>query len=104
VLELDRIGRDDNFFELGGHSLLATQVVSRIRDVFAADVSLHALFAGPTIAQLATAVAAATRAAGDEHEPPLTATPRAAFAAALDADGRLQLTADLRDRLAKLAS
>ncbi|HEV7808504.1 MAG TPA: phosphopantetheine-binding protein, partial [Solirubrobacteraceae bacterium] len=104
ILGLDHIGRHDNFFELGGHSLLATQVVSRIRDAFSAEVSLHALFAGPTIAQLGACVAAAKATAGSDPDPPLEAAARACFAATLDADGRLRLPPQLRDRLTELAS
>jgi hypothetical protein len=103
ILELDRIGRHDNFFQLGGHSLLATQVVSRIRDAFAVDVSLHALFAGPTIAQLAACVAAAEAEGGADDDPPLIVVPRDGFAATL-AGGRLELPPDLRSRLAELTS
>ena len=52
VLGLAGIGVHDDFFECGGHSLLATQVMSRVRDAFATDLPLSALFEGPTIAQL----------------------------------------------------
>ncbi|HEY7273634.1 MAG TPA: condensation domain-containing protein, partial [Actinoplanes sp.] len=49
VLGVDRVGAEDDFFALGGHSLLATQVMSRIRDVFGAEVPLAALFDRPTV-------------------------------------------------------
>lgn len=57
VLKLDRIGVDDNFFELGGHSLLAIQVMARINEQLGTGVPLRMLFDGPTIGQLAGAIA-----------------------------------------------
>ncbi|MCG6493952.1 phosphopantetheine-binding protein, partial [Kitasatospora sp. A2-31] len=56
VLQLDRIGVHDNFFDLGGHSLLATRVAIRMRTAFGSDIGVRALFDGPTVARLATAV------------------------------------------------
>ena len=53
LLHLERVSADDNFFLLGGHSLLGTQLIARIRDAFGVDLSLHALFDGPTLSQLA---------------------------------------------------
>jgi aryl carrier-like protein len=53
VLKLERVGRHDNFFELGGHSLMAVTLVERLaRAGLKADV--RALFAAPTLAELAT--------------------------------------------------
>ena len=52
ILGLEKIGIDDSFFELGGHSLMATQVISRVKQAFAIDLPLRALFDSPTIASL----------------------------------------------------
>jgi amino acid adenylation domain-containing protein len=54
VLKLDSVGVNDNFFELGGHSLLVIQIISRVREVFGKDVSIHAMFETPTIAGIAS--------------------------------------------------
>lgn len=56
ILGIEQIGIHDNFLALGGHSLLATQLISRLRDAFSVELSLHRIFAAPTIAQLAEVV------------------------------------------------
>ena len=53
ILGMGAVGIHDNFFDLGGHSLLAIQLVSRLRDLFQADIGLTALFEYPTVADLA---------------------------------------------------
>ncbi|HET9979134.1 MAG TPA: phosphopantetheine-binding protein, partial [Ktedonobacterales bacterium] len=51
-----QVGIYDNFFLLGGHSLSGTQVITRIADMFGVELSLHALFTAPTIAELSLEV------------------------------------------------
>ena len=56
LLGIDRIGAEDDFFELGGHSLLALQLLSRLRDVFGVEVSVHTVFNAPTVRELAALI------------------------------------------------
>ncbi|VVN21638.1 Linear gramicidin synthase subunit D [Pseudomonas fluorescens] len=88
VLELDQVGRDDHFFELGGHSLLATQVVSRLRKLTTAALSLRDVFSHPRLKDLAAWIAqqqgtpesnahgVALKAHGSRHSAPLSLVQR----------------------------
>ncbi len=67
VLDVERVGIHDSFFELGGHSISAHRLLLRVREEFGVDVPVHDLFARPTIAGLATAIAEALMAGLDEE-------------------------------------
>jgi acyl carrier protein len=56
LLDARPIGIRDNFFSLGGHSLLAARLLARIEQVFGKKIPPSALFAGPTIEHLASAL------------------------------------------------
>jgi enterobactin synthetase component F len=62
------IGADADFFALGGHSLLATQLVRRLREEWAREIGLGAIFAHPTVARLAAHLDGVSRETGDGFE------------------------------------
>jgi amino acid adenylation domain-containing protein len=63
LLRVEKVGRQDNFFQLGGDSLLAAQILARVRNSFAVDVSFIDFFETPTVAGLALAIEGATKTA-----------------------------------------
>ncbi len=56
VLGRKEIGPNENFFDLGGHSLKIIRMASRIRKRFGVDIPLQAVYASPTIAQIASLI------------------------------------------------
>jgi iturin family lipopeptide synthetase A len=53
ILGIQPVGVTDNFFALGGNSLLAMRMVAQIQQRVGAEMTLPALFANPTIAEIA---------------------------------------------------
>jgi amino acid adenylation domain-containing protein len=76
ALGTDQIGVHDSFFELGGHSLIATRIVAAVRALFGVDLPLRSLFAEPTVAGQARAIAALRRQGSRRAAPPIEPQPR----------------------------
>ncbi|MFJ9577474.1 amino acid adenylation domain-containing protein [Streptomyces sp. NPDC101191] len=62
ILGRDGVTIDDNFFDLGGHSLLVTRLISRVRSVLSAELTIKAVFESPTVAGLADQLTTAPKA------------------------------------------
>ena len=56
LLKVDRVSRDDNFFNLGGHSLMGAQLIAKVYQRFAVELSLRSLFDHPTIAEISSEI------------------------------------------------
>ncbi|MGM1064983.1 amino acid adenylation domain-containing protein, partial [Saccharothrix sp. Mg75] len=57
VLGVAEVGVHDDFFALGGHSLLAAKVLTRVQGAFSVAVPIGRVFAAPTVAGMAAALA-----------------------------------------------
>ena len=60
VLGLEKVGVEDSFFDLGGHSLLMVRVQTRLEQHLGRPVPILDLFEHPTVATLATHLAASS--------------------------------------------
>lgn len=56
LLGVPRVEAHHDFFQIGGHSLLGLQVLVRVREIFAVELPLRALFQAPTLGELAAVV------------------------------------------------
>jgi acyl carrier protein len=57
MLGVQPVGIHDNFFDLGGHSLLAVQLLSRLKDELAIELSLDVVYGADfTVEELAKAI------------------------------------------------
>jgi amino acid adenylation domain-containing protein len=56
LLQVARVSRNDNFFNLGGHSLMGAQLIAKVQQRFAVELSLRSLFDHPTIAEISAEI------------------------------------------------
>jgi amino acid adenylation domain-containing protein len=78
VLERGRAGAGDDFFLSGGHSLLATQLAARIRERFAVELPLAAVFEAPVLSALAARIDALAAKEDESVDAPAAAHPERA--------------------------
>jgi amino acid adenylation domain-containing protein len=62
LLGRDRVGIRDGFFELGGDSLQAARLTARLYRAFGVELPVGAVFTGPTVEEMATALVTAALA------------------------------------------
>ncbi|MDX3235053.1 amino acid adenylation domain-containing protein [Streptomyces sp. ME03-5709C] len=91
VLGAGDIGPGDDFFALGGDSLSAIRMIGRLRHAHGADLTLSALYAAPTLAEVAGVLRAAAGAPGPSP------TTRAGEEQPVEEASRVPLTALQRD-------
>lgn len=91
VLGRERFGVDEDFFASGGHSLAALEVIAAVEEQLGLSVSIGALFAHPTVQDLAASIAG-ERGEGAEFAPVL---PLREHPAAHDTAGPLDAPAPL---------
>jgi aryl carrier-like protein len=75
VFSIPQVAPSDDFFALGGSSLQAARLIARVRETFARDVSLRALFEHPTFSAFAEYVHAAPPVRGQVRQPSAASPP-----------------------------
>ena len=68
LLAVGNVGRHQSFFQLGGDSLLATRFIETVNQRHAITLPLRRLFNGPTLREVAAALAAAEEARQEVEE------------------------------------
>lgn len=61
LLHIEQVGKTDDFFELGGDSLMAISVLSKIKSVFQAELSIRDIMENPVLERLADVIDGAER-------------------------------------------
>ena len=82
LLGLEVADVHESFFSLGGHSLLVTRMLFRIREEFAAELPIRAVFEAPSISKLAERIRAASKVSAADQDSIPIAVDRSTFPAA----------------------